>query len=66
MQRNGFGIEVIVDGAPLREYVHNGKVYVAAPWNKDYQLRFIVPGYGRFEVVASVDGNDGALAFRPE
>lgn len=56
---SGFGIEIIVDGRPLTEYTKDGKTYVAAPWNKDYQLRLHVPRRGaRYLAVTSVDGLD--------
>lgn len=56
---NGFGIEIVVNGRTLPEYQYMGKTYVAAPWDQDFQLRFIVPSYGgRYEAVASVDGLD--------
>lgn len=60
----GFGVEIIVDGRPLKEIVHGGKTYLSAPWNRDYQIRFTVPkhsgrgGYRRFLAVTSVDGLD--------
>lgn len=61
----GFGLEIIVNGKALLEYQYAGKTYVAAPWNSDFQLRFIVPrrvGFRfpskRFMGVASVDGLD--------
>ncbi len=60
MQRqNAFGLEVIVNGRALPVIQHQGKNYIAAPWDKDFQLRFNVPfGSGRFLAVTSVDGLD--------
>src|SRR5690349_13407486 len=60
MQRNNaFGLEIIVNGRPLPTIQHQGKTYVAAPWDKDFQLRFNVPfGGGRYLAVTSVDGLD--------
>ncbi len=60
MQRNNaFGLEIIVNGRPLPTIQHQGKTYVAAPWDKDFQLRFHVPfGGGRYLAVTSVDGLD--------
>lgn len=60
MQRNNaFGLDIVVDGHALPLIQHEGKAYVAAPFGKDYKLRFHVPfGGGRYLAVASVDGLD--------
>ncbi len=60
MQRqNAFGLEVVVNGRVLPVIQHGGKNYIAAPWDKDFQLRFNVPfDSGRFLAVTSVDGLD--------
>jgi len=55
---NGFGLEVVVNGRPLPIIEHGGKLYIAAPWNTDFKLRFKTPYGGRYEAVASVDGLD--------
>ncbi len=39
----GFGIQIITNGSVLREYTKDGKSYVAAPWNTNYQIRILVP-----------------------
>lgn len=54
----GLGVEIIVNGSPLREIAHNGKCYVAAPHNQDYAIRVHVPRGGRYEGIISVDGLD--------
>ena len=61
--RQGLGIQVIVNGRPLPEVTKDGKTFIAAPWNTNYSLRFLVPyihGYKypakRFLAVTSVDG----------
>lgn len=61
----GLGVEIVVDGQVLPEYEHNGKTYIAAPPNSDYQIRFVVPtipGHRhpckRFQAVTFVDGLD--------
>lgn len=60
MQRNNaFGLDIIVNGRALPLIQHGGKTYVAAPWDKDFQLRLSVPyGSGRYLAVTSVDGLD--------
>lgn len=60
MQRqNAFGLDVIVNGRVLPVIHHEGKNYIAAPWDRDFQLRFNVPfGSGRYLAVTSVDGLD--------
>ena len=55
---NGFGLEVVVNGRALPVIEHGGKLYIAAPWDSDFKLRFKTPYGGRFEAVASVDGLD--------
>lgn len=58
MRINRFGLEVVVNGLALPEYVKDGKTYVAAPWDVDFQLRLNVPYQGRYKAVTSVDGLD--------
>jgi len=59
MQRNNaFGLELVVDGRVLPVIQHGGKNYVAAPWDKDFQVRLNVPFGGRYLAVTSVDGLD--------
>ncbi|MCC6977234.1 MAG: hypothetical protein IT343_02880 [Candidatus Melainabacteria bacterium] len=55
---HGFGLEVVVNGRALPIIEHDGKLYVAAPWDTDFKLRFTTPYGGRYEAVASVDGLD--------
>jgi hypothetical protein len=57
MIRNGFGLQIVVDGGPLGEIVHGGNTYVSAPWNRDYAIRLLVPR-GRYLAICSVDGLD--------
>jgi len=57
--KNAFGLEIIVDGRALPLIQQGGKTYVAAPWDKDFQLRLNVPyDGGRYLAVTSVDGLD--------
>lgn len=59
MQRySEFGLEILVNGRPLPVIRHNGKLYVAAPMNEDYQLRLKTPFGNRYLAVTSVDGLD--------
>ncbi|MBX9670867.1 MAG: hypothetical protein K2X93_24965 [Candidatus Obscuribacterales bacterium] len=55
---NGFSLQVVTNGQPLTEHLHNGKKYVASPWDTDYVLRATVPfNWGqRYLAVVSVDG----------
>ncbi|MDZ4837641.1 MAG: hypothetical protein SGJ27_27970 [Candidatus Melainabacteria bacterium] len=59
------GIQIVANGLVLPEYTKDGKTYIAAPWNTDYQIRILVPSisgyrhtYKRFKTVISVDGLD--------
>lgn len=57
MRKNNFGVEIIVDGQPLEEHEHSGRIYVAAPWGSKYAIRFIVRDDGEsYQAVCSVDG----------
>jgi hypothetical protein len=63
LNAQGIGFQIIVDGVPLTEYVKDGKTYVAAPFGREYQIRYIVPrqytprgAERRWEFVTSVDG----------
>jgi len=59
MRSNRLGLEIIVDGRPLPEYTHNGRIYVPAPSGREYELRLIVPNNSeRHLAVCSVDGLD--------
>jgi hypothetical protein len=52
----GFGLEVIVDGAPRPEYAARGTVYVEALRGRDFSLRLRNPLGVRVAVALSVDG----------
>jgi hypothetical protein len=52
----GFGLEVIVDGAPRPEYAARGTVYVEALRGRDFSLRLKNPLGVRVAVALSVDG----------
>ncbi len=63
--RDGLGLQIVANGVVLPEYEKDGKTYIAAPWNTDYQLRVLVPTirgyrhtYKRYMAVISVDGLD--------
>jgi len=58
MRNDQFGLSIVANGRELPIIEHGGKLYVAAPWNEDYQLRVRVPSYGRYLGVLSVDGLD--------
>lgn len=62
-QELGLGLQVIVNGKPLKEYTKDGKTYVAAPEDQDFQLRYLVPTQTRpdglpvrFQFITTVDG----------
>lgn len=52
----GFGLEVLVDGAPRPEYAARGTVYVEALRDRDFSLRLTNPLGVRVAVALSVDG----------
>lgn len=52
----GFGLEVLVDGAPRPEYPARGTVYVEALRGRDFSLRLTNPLGVRVAVALSVDG----------
>lgn len=60
-----FGLRIVANGSCLPEYTKDGKTYIAAPADTDYQIRILVPTipgnlhrYKRFLAVISVDGLD--------
>lgn len=55
MRLGNYGLSVRVDGKLLPEIRKNGTTYLAAPWDKDFELVVKVPN-GRTECVLSVDG----------
>jgi len=52
----GFGLEVLVDGAPRPEFAARGTVYVEALRGRDFALRLTNPLGVRVAVALSVDG----------
>jgi hypothetical protein len=52
----GFGLAVLVDGAPRAEYAARGTVYVEALRGREYALRITNPLGFRVAVALSVDG----------
>jgi hypothetical protein len=53
-----YEVQLVVDGVPLPEYLHEGTVWVEGQKNRRYALRLINRTGRRVEVVASVDGLD--------
>jgi hypothetical protein len=53
---SGYGLSVLVDGAPRPEYFHNGTLYVEALRGSSYSLRITNPTPYRVAVALSVDG----------
>ncbi|HEY6136657.1 MAG TPA: hypothetical protein VI670_02730 [Thermoanaerobaculia bacterium] len=49
-------MEVLVEGAPVREYHHNGTVYIEALRGRDFSIRLSNPTPYRVAVALSVDG----------
>lgn len=49
-------MEVLIDGAPAREYYHRGTVYLEAIRGKEYAVRITNPTGSRVAVALSVDG----------
>jgi hypothetical protein len=54
--RNGFSMEVLVDGAPLAEYAARGLTYIEALEGREYSLRLGNRTGRRVAVALSVDG----------
>ncbi len=51
-----FGVELLVDGRPLQEYVARGRTYVEAIAGAEYEVRVRNPHPFRVAVALSVDG----------
>ena len=49
-------MEVLVEGAPVREYHHNGTLYIEALRGRDFSIRLSNPTPYRVAVALSVDG----------
>ena len=50
------GVEIVVNGAPLQKYAHDGRWYVEALKGKEYAIRLRNPYPVRVAVALSVDG----------
>ena len=49
-------INVLVNGNRCKQYHHEGKHYIEAKENSDYELEFKNNSYGRLLAITSVDG----------
>ena len=56
IDREGFDVDVLVDGAPLPEYYARGRSYVEASQGAEYELRIHNPLGERVAVALAVDG----------
>lgn len=50
------GMEIVVNGKPIKKYQHNGQIWVEGREGSKYSLRFINNTSNRVLAVASVDG----------
>lgn len=55
-ERAGFGMAVVVDGAPRPEYASGSSLYVEAVKGREYEIRITNPLSCRVAVALSVDG----------
>ena len=49
-------VEVLVNGKPVRQYVHNGNTYIEARAGTEYSIKIKNSGYNRKLAVITVDG----------
>jgi len=56
MQRKQFELQVRVHGRPVREYLHEGRVYIEGRKGTDFTLRIANPTDRRILAVPTVDG----------
>lgn len=49
-------IEILVNGRPIKQYCHNGEVYVEGREGSEYSIRVINPRFSRVKAIVSVDG----------
>ena len=56
MIKDNYEFDILVNGKPAREYIHNGKYYLEGKKGTKYSLRVKNNGYGRILVVPTVDG----------
>jgi len=56
LERGGYSMEVLIDGAPVCEYAARGKSYVEALKNREYSVRLRNRTAERIAVALSVDG----------
>jgi hypothetical protein len=55
---NNVGIDVLINSKPVKQYIHDGKVFIEAKDGSEYeiQIRNLTPG--RIECVVGIDGID--------
>ena len=58
MRYGSFDLSVIVDGSPLEEYPHDGRIYIEALKGRSFTLRVSNPSSERVAVAISVDGRN--------
>ena len=56
MDRNYLALEVRVNGRKLREYQHEGQIWVEGRKNSDFKIRLRNDGFCRVMAVPSIDG----------
>ena len=56
MIKNQFEVEVLVNGKPLKEYIHKGVVYIEGKKGSNFSLRLRNNSYQRKLFVPSIDG----------
>ena len=55
---SGYGLAVLVDGAPVPEYASRGRIYIEALKGRNFTLRITNPTSERVAVALSVDGRN--------
>ena len=56
MLKGNYEVEVLVNGNPVREYVHKGKFYIEGRKEVPYRIKVRNNGHSRIKAVISVDG----------
>jgi hypothetical protein len=58
LDSNNVVLDILVNGKPVKQYTHEGKIFIEAKDGTEYGISVFNPNYARIECVVGVDGVD--------
>jgi len=56
MTKNNYEVQILVNGKPVKEYFHKGKVYIEGKQNTDFSIRIKNNSWSRKLFIPTIDG----------